>query len=110
MTNPPVEDLFQLYESQYVSDLDGRLIRIEAATRNDLQRKVIVRIDGEDVKDVPVAVPATDDQGNIRREPRCVHHCPHEAAIRLEGIRLARRIGLAPAGPAGNEERKQEKP
>jgi len=68
MTNPPLEDLFQLYESQYVSDLEGRLIRIEAATLNDLERLVSVTIDGQVVKDVPKAVPATDDQGNIKRD------------------------------------------
>ena len=32
--------------------------------------------------------------------PRCVHRCPHEAAMRMEGIDLARLIGLRPAGPA----------
>jgi Fe-S-cluster-containing hydrogenase component 2 len=29
--------------------------------------------------------------------PRCVHRCPHEAAVRLQGADLARRVGLAPA-------------
>jgi Fe-S-cluster-containing hydrogenase component 2/CRP-like cAMP-binding protein len=64
----PVEDLFELYESQYVSDLEGRLIRIEGATQSDLQREFTVTIDGQKVTKVPKAVPATDDQGNIKRE------------------------------------------
>jgi Fe-S-cluster-containing hydrogenase component 2/CRP-like cAMP-binding protein len=34
-------------------------------------------------------------------DPRCVKNCPHEAALtRMEGIKLAGMIGLAPAGPA----------
>jgi Fe-S-cluster-containing hydrogenase component 2/CRP-like cAMP-binding protein len=68
MTNPPIEDLFQLYESQYVSDLEGRIIRIEAAGQNDLQTFFTVTIDGQEVKMVPKAVPATDDQGIIKRD------------------------------------------
>lgn len=66
--NAPVEDLFALYESQYVTDLDGRLIRFDAATQDDLKRLLIVTIDGQDVKDIPLAVPKTDDQGNIVRD------------------------------------------
>jgi Fe-S-cluster-containing hydrogenase component 2 len=34
-------------------------------------------------------------------DPRCVKHCPHEAAVRMPGIDLARRVGLTPAGIAG---------
>src|SRR5260221_13278291 len=68
MNNPAVEDIFQQYESQYVTDLDGRLIRIEAATRDDMTRLMTVKIDGEAVPNVPKAVPATDDQGNIIRD------------------------------------------
>jgi Fe-S-cluster-containing hydrogenase component 2/CRP-like cAMP-binding protein len=68
MNNPAAEDIFQQYESQYVSDLDGRLIRVEEATRNDLGLRFSVTIDGQVVKDVPKAVPATDDQGNIKRD------------------------------------------
>jgi Fe-S-cluster-containing hydrogenase component 2 len=37
---------------------------------------------------------------SVDGNPRCVHRCPHEAAVRMDGIELARRIGLAPAGPA----------
>jgi Fe-S-cluster-containing hydrogenase component 2 len=68
MNNPPVEDLFERYESQYVRDLEGRLIRVEAATRGDLEKLLTVTVDGTVVKGVPKAVPATDDQGNILRD------------------------------------------
>jgi Fe-S-cluster-containing hydrogenase component 2 len=68
MTNPPPEDLFERYESQYVRDLEGRLIRIEAATQADLATFVTVTIDGQRIEKVPRAVPATDDQGNILRD------------------------------------------
>ena len=68
MITPQDVDLFQQYESQYVTDLEGRLIRIEAATLDDMQKRMTVLIDGKEVKDVPKAVPATDDQGNIIRD------------------------------------------
>jgi hypothetical protein len=35
--------------------------------------------------------------------PRYVKHCLHEAALRMEGVELARLIGLNPAGVAGAE-------
>jgi Fe-S-cluster-containing hydrogenase component 2/CRP-like cAMP-binding protein len=60
-------ELFELYESQYARDLDGRLIQTEAATLQDLRTIWTVTIDGEKVN-VPKAVPATDDQGNIVRD------------------------------------------
>jgi Fe-S-cluster-containing hydrogenase component 2 len=68
MVNPPLEDLFELYESQYVRDLEGRLIRVEAATRGDLETLLTVVVDGTRLENVPKAVPATDDQGNIKRD------------------------------------------
>lgn len=67
--NPPIEeDFFQQYESQYVTDLSGALIRVEDATRADLQTFYTLTIDGREVKDVPKAVPARDDQGNVIRD------------------------------------------
>src|SRR5262245_33575102 len=68
MTAPPPDDLFERYESQYVRDLEGRLIRIEAATLDDLRKPLTVTVDGRRVENVPKAVPATDDQGNILRD------------------------------------------
>ena len=68
MTPPPLDDLFERYESQYVRDLAGRLIRVEAATQRDLEKTLTVTIDGRRVEAVPKAQPATDDQGNIRRD------------------------------------------
>src|SRR5581483_9671610 len=61
------DELFDIYESQYARDLDGRLIRIEAATLPDLQTIFTVQVDGKEVK-VPKATPATDDQGNLLRD------------------------------------------
>src|SRR5262245_21279741 len=67
--NPPVqEDFFQQYESQYVTDLSGALIRVEDATRSDLQTFYALTIDGQKVANVPKAVPARDDQGNGIRD------------------------------------------
>ncbi len=68
MSTPNQEDLFERYESQYVRDLTGRLIRVEAATQKDLDTLLTVSIDGHNVPGVPKARPATDDQGNIRRD------------------------------------------
>jgi Fe-S-cluster-containing hydrogenase component 2 len=68
MNNPPLEDLFEQYESQYVRDMEGKLIRVEAATRADLRTLLTVTIDGQRVEKVPKAMPATDDQGNILRD------------------------------------------
>jgi Fe-S-cluster-containing hydrogenase component 2/CRP-like cAMP-binding protein len=63
MIDEPLEDLFEQYESQYVSDLEGRLIHIDEATRDDMEEKYTVKIDGQQVS-VPKAVAATDAQGN----------------------------------------------
>jgi Fe-S-cluster-containing hydrogenase component 2 len=68
MVNPPLEDLFEPYESQYVRDLEGRLIKVEAAKRDDLETMLTVTVDGTRMENVPMAVPATDDQGNIIRD------------------------------------------
>ncbi len=32
--------------------------------------------------------------------PRCVHHCPHDAAMRMTGTKFAHRVGLTPMGTA----------
>src|SRR5688500_15049918 len=68
MNTPPMEDIFQPYESQYVTDLDGRLIRIEAATVSDLKKSMTMIIDGQKIEGIPKAVPTTDDQGTIGRD------------------------------------------
>jgi Fe-S-cluster-containing hydrogenase component 2/CRP-like cAMP-binding protein len=62
------DELFERYESQYARDLDGRLIQIRPATLEDLRATVSLRVDGREVN-VPGAVPATDDQGNVARDP-----------------------------------------
>lgn len=56
-------------ESLFARDYDGRLIRIDTPTLADLGKVVQVRIDGSEFFEVPKAVPATDAQGNILRNP-----------------------------------------
>ncbi len=48
-------------------DVNGQLIRVEPAQRDDYDRKVVLTIDGRSVT-VPLAVPLTDAQGNIVRD------------------------------------------
>lgn len=66
MSDTPAE-YSQQYESQYVTDLAGALIRVEDATRDDLKTIFTLTIDGQAVE-VPKAVPFRDDQGNVRRD------------------------------------------
>ena len=54
-------------EGLFVRDVDGRLIRYDKATREELSKKVTLKIDGEDVV-IEKAVIATDEQGNIKRD------------------------------------------
>ena len=86
MTSPILDEFFDLYESQYVRDFDGRLIQIRPATQKDLQTVITVTIDGQEIK-VPKATPATDDQGSLLRDkqgmlvPRLT--TIYDAAVRL---------------------------
>ncbi len=50
-------------EGLFARDLDGRLIRYDKATREELDKEVKLKIDGEDVV-IKKAVIATDEQGN----------------------------------------------
>ncbi|HEX5272838.1 MAG TPA: cyclic nucleotide-binding domain-containing protein [Gemmataceae bacterium] len=61
------DELFERYESQYARDLDGRLIQVRKATLADLRTIITVKVDDRPVQ-VPLAVPATDDQGNLLRD------------------------------------------
>jgi ferredoxin len=54
-------------EGLFVRYLDGRLIRYDAPTHEELDRKVKVTIDGIEI-DVKKAVPATDEMGNPRHD------------------------------------------
>lgn len=56
-------------ESLFARDYDGRLIRIDTPTLADLGKIVQLRVDGSAWFEVPKAVPATDSQGNILRNP-----------------------------------------
>jgi CRP-like cAMP-binding protein/Fe-S-cluster-containing dehydrogenase component len=55
-------------EELFARDFDGRLIRLDKATAAELQETIKIKIDGHEVE-VNKAVPATDEQGNIRRDP-----------------------------------------
>lgn len=48
-------------------DVNGQLIRVEPAQRDDYDRKVTLTLDGRPVT-VPLAMPLTDAQGNIVRD------------------------------------------
>src|SRR5262249_14674942 len=50
-------------EGLFARDLDGRLIRYDTATREQLAKKVTLEIDGQTIV-VPKAVVATDEMGN----------------------------------------------
>ena len=54
-------------EDLFARDFEGRLIRIDRATAADLEETVRITLDGHDI-DVKKAVPATDEQGNVRRD------------------------------------------
>ncbi len=53
-------------EGLFVRDLEGRLIRYDAATRSELDKKVELEIDGQKIA-VKKALIATDEQGRPRR-------------------------------------------
>jgi ferredoxin len=53
-------------EGLFVRDLDGRLIRYDAPTREEFDKVVELTIDGHVIK-VRKAVPATDEMGNPRQ-------------------------------------------
>jgi len=61
------DDLEERYESLYARDWEGRLIRTDTPSLQDLERKICLKIDGEPVE-VMQATAATDDQGAIRRD------------------------------------------
>ena len=54
-------------EGLFARDLDGRLIRYDAATREELDKEVALEIDGQTVV-VKKAVVACDEQGNLKRD------------------------------------------
>jgi len=56
-------------EGLFTRDLAGRLIRYDAATREELDREVTLTIDGQEVK-VKKAVVATDEQGRPRYDEK----------------------------------------
>lgn len=59
------EELGWKDEGLFVRDLDGRLIRYDAPTHEELEKRVKLTIDGVEIE-VRKAVPATDEMGNPR--------------------------------------------
>ena len=62
-----VDELGWQEEGLFVRDLDGRLIRYDAPTREEFDKVVELTIDGHSIK-VRKAVPATDEMGNPRHD------------------------------------------
>ena len=56
-------------EGLFARDYEGRLIRMDRATADDLDRDVTLTIDGRKVT-VKKAVPATDDVGRLRKDDK----------------------------------------
>ena len=56
-------------EDLFARDFEGRLIRVDKATAADLEETIKITVDGHEIE-VKRAVPATDEQGNIRRDPQ----------------------------------------
>lgn len=56
-----------LEDDLFARDSDGQLLRMDPATRDELETLVTVRIDGREVE-VPKAVPKTDSMGNVMRD------------------------------------------
>jgi CRP-like cAMP-binding protein/Fe-S-cluster-containing dehydrogenase component len=54
-------------EPLFARDFDGQLVRLDKVTAEDFEKRFTIKIDGHDVP-VQKAVPATDAQGNIRRD------------------------------------------
>lgn len=54
-------------EGLFARDVDGQLIRMTRATASDFEKSVTIELDGQTVK-VPKAVPATDEQGHVKRD------------------------------------------
>lgn len=61
LASGPSED-----EGLFARDIDGRLIRVEKATGQDLDEQITLTIDGREIT-VNKAVPTRDSQGNILR-------------------------------------------
>ena len=72
-------------EGLFARDFEGRLIRMDKVTADDFARDVTVKIDGQTIT-VKKAVPATDEQGNIRRDEhgRAIPRADHDLRRRLE--------------------------
>ena len=52
----------------FARDIDGQLVRMDKVTAADFEKQITITIDGREVT-VPKAVPQTDSQGKILRDP-----------------------------------------
>jgi len=72
---PPPDDDFDhglvLLEEDglFARDIAGQLVRMDKVTAADFDKTVTIKVDGREVT-VPKAVPATDEQGKILRDPQ----------------------------------------
>jgi Fe-S-cluster-containing hydrogenase component 2/CRP-like cAMP-binding protein len=88
--NPFLDRIASSWEEEglFARDLQGQLIRVEAATQRDYSTLIEMEIDGQTIS-VPKAVPQTDSQGNLildevgRTSPR--RTTIYDAAYRLFG-------------------------
>ena len=88
-------------EGLFARDVDGRLIRYDAATREELAKEVTLTIDGREVK-VKKAVVATDEQGKPRYGDDG-HVIPRPTTIYdAVSARYARSAADGEAEPPGN--------
>ncbi|MFM8703046.1 MAG: hypothetical protein ACKOHG_04130, partial [Planctomycetia bacterium] len=52
----------------FARDIDGQLVRMDKVTAADFEKQITIKVDGREVT-VPKAVPLTDAQGKILRDP-----------------------------------------
>jgi CRP-like cAMP-binding protein/Fe-S-cluster-containing dehydrogenase component len=90
------EEVFVGWEEEglFARDYEGRLIRMDRATADDLARDVSVTIDGRKLT-LKKAVPATDEQGNIRKDAH-ERVIPRSTTIYDAAVQL---FGPAPSNP-----------
>ena len=72
-TPHPVDDLHDRLvlpeeDGLFTRDIDGQLVRMDKVTAADFEKQVTIKVDGREVT-VPKAVPLTDAQGKILRDP-----------------------------------------
>ena len=69
MAGENFSELSQLWEEEglFSRDIDGQLVRLEDATEQDYEKKVTLKIDGQEIT-IRKARPTRDSQGNVVRD------------------------------------------